>query len=344
MPPCSDQRLAVGPTFLPGSGAPDPKAPERPWPCPELAPQRTAVHGFAPTPPGPGRSGSSGRDPLRGISATAGRAPGGSPRARLSSQATSTSSPPVPAGTRPQPSRRPAMQTSAATAYRVRTRTRRAPRAAPRATCGARDPLGRYIGTDGRPRELVAIDGQAGSVLVIDRDAITLADRRLVAHIAADEPASNASLICRLYLADETGRRCRPVVPDDLERMAGEEHDPDGALPQEPPARDPTDLLGRVYRIAPCALRGERPEMRWVRRQGGSTEVLSLREVVGLDPELRTSPRSHARGHRCFRVGSRRRGGQAAGRAGAAGGEPNRPEPRLARSRAACSPREKASA
>lgn len=173
------------------------------------------------------------------------------------------------------------MQTSAATAYRVRTRTRRAPRAAPRATCGARDPLGRYIGTDGRPRELVAIDGQAGSVLVIDRDAITLADRRLVAHIAADEPASNASLICRLYLADETGRRCRPVVPDDLERIAGEEHDPDGALPQEPPARDPTDLLGRVYRVAPCALRGERPEMRWVRRQGGSTEVLSLREVVG---------------------------------------------------------------
>ena len=180
------------------------------------------------------------------------------------------------------------MQTSAATAHRVRTRTRRAPRAAPRATCGARDPLGRYIGTDGRPRELVAIDGQAGSVLVVDRDAITLADRRLVAHIAADEPASNASLICRLYLADETGRRCRPVVPDDLERMAGEEHDPDGARPQEPPAAIPPICLAACTASRLARPAGSVPNALGAPSgtQHGGLEPAGSRRV---DPELRTS-------------------------------------------------------
>ena len=50
------------------------------------------------------------------------------------------------------------------------------------------DAGGRYTDWTGRRREVVARRGVGGSVLVIDRDATTLDDRRLVAHIASDEP------------------------------------------------------------------------------------------------------------------------------------------------------------
>jgi hypothetical protein len=80
----------------------------------------------------------------------------------------------------------------------------------------ARAVLGRYTDPRGRLREVLARVGCAGSVLVIDRDARTLGDRRLVAHLGADEPAENAALICRHYLRDTAGRRCRPVSAEDL--------------------------------------------------------------------------------------------------------------------------------
>jgi hypothetical protein len=116
---------------------------------------------------------------------------------------------------------------------------------------------------------------------VIDRDAITLADRRLVAHIGPDEPASNISLICSLYLADGAGRRCRPVVEADLESLPAEEHGTNGAPPREPPACDPSDARGRAYRIEICPAAGGSSDLRWVRLQGPDSEVVSLREVVG---------------------------------------------------------------
>ncbi len=78
-------------------------------------------------------------------------------------------------------------------------------------------PLTRYLDADGRARELLAIPGYAGSTLVLDRDAATLCDRRLLAHLAADEPPENAALVCRHYLADASGRGCRHVRPEDLE-------------------------------------------------------------------------------------------------------------------------------
>jgi hypothetical protein len=76
--------------------------------------------------------------------------------------------------------------------------------------------LGRYTDPSGASREIVARPGAHGSVLVIDRDASTLGDRRLVAHLAADEPLLNAAIVCDEYLRDPAGRRCRRVVPDDL--------------------------------------------------------------------------------------------------------------------------------
>lgn len=57
--------------------------------------------------------------------------------------------------------------------------------------------LAGYLDADGRARELLALPGNAGSVLVLDRDAATLCDRRLIAHLAPDEPPENAALVCR---------------------------------------------------------------------------------------------------------------------------------------------------
>ena len=65
--------------------------------------------------------------------------------------------------------------------------------------------LGTYRDRAGRDRVVIARPGVGGSVLVIDQDAQTLTDRRLVAHLAADEPAVNARVVAELYLADDAG-------------------------------------------------------------------------------------------------------------------------------------------
>lgn len=133
----------------------------------------------------------------------------------------------------------------------------------------------------GRPREVVACPGAAGSVLVIDRDARTLKDRLLVAHLAADEPPGNAAVVCRCYLADAGRGRPRPVRVEDLLRAplaldAGE----------RAPRADPVDALGRRYRLGlvsggPGAI----PALRWLRYpapgSGGRPAVASVRQVVG---------------------------------------------------------------
>ena len=69
--------------------------------------------------------------------------------------------------------------------------------------------LGSYADPRGRRREVIARAGAAGSVLVLDRDAATRGDVRLVAHLAADEPSENATLVCRRYLEDGSGHRYR---------------------------------------------------------------------------------------------------------------------------------------
>src|SRR3954468_3453176 len=108
-----------------------------------------------------------------------------------------------------------------------------------------RRPLGAYD-RDGRRREIVAPPGAYGSVLVIDEDARTLADRRLVAHLPCDEPAANALVVCELYLAHPTARFAPRVGPADWRRSPA-------ALPG-PPATGPpaalTDAAGRTYRLA----------------------------------------------------------------------------------------------
>jgi hypothetical protein len=143
--------------------------------------------------------------------------------------------------------------------------------------------LGRYADRSGRPREIVARPGHAGSVLVLDRDARTLDDRRLVAHLGPDEPAGNAELVCRHYLSDPSGRWCRPVSPEDLRALA-----PSADCATQPSAARTTSSLldrhGREYRLDFVRNRLSIPELRWLCTApdvpGGECRPVSVREVV----------------------------------------------------------------
>jgi hypothetical protein len=179
-------------------------------------------------------------------------------------------------------------------------------RSAHRSDCGV---LGRYFAPDGRRREVVKRAGHARSVLVIDRDERTLGDPRLVAHLAADEPACNAELVCRHYLSDPRGRWCRPVLAADLMAPgpgASCSRPPVAELASEPPAQVGADIAlgvdiacgadiaraaaalvgrgGRAYRLGPVSNRLSIPELRWLALPadgaGGVAEPVSVRDVV----------------------------------------------------------------
>jgi len=158
---------------------------------------------------------------------------------------------------------------------------------APRAR--RRSALSRYSDPDGRSREVVALPGPAGSTLVVDRVDVggDDADERLVAHLGADEPSSNAALIAAAYVAD---RHCRPwplarrLRADDLEHVpfAGAPPRAEDAAFAAPRLRDRTDT---VYELAPAGSPTKTiPELRWQRLAGDGPEVsavVSVRDVIG---------------------------------------------------------------
>jgi hypothetical protein len=146
-------------------------------------------------------------------------------------------------------------------------------------------PLARYLDTEGRARELFALPGHAGSVLVLDRDAATLCDRRLVAHLAADEPHENAEIVCRHYLGDTAGRWCRRVRREDLEvepvatrGPATQATDPDGL------ENHVVDSNGNSYRLGLLAGERSTAQLRWCRHSANAAEdeweQVGLRDVV----------------------------------------------------------------
>ncbi len=153
---------------------------------------------------------------------------------------------------------------------------------------GERRVLGRYVDWQGGRREVLARGGAAGSILVIDRDVHSRRDARLVAHLASDEPAGNAALVCSHYIEAVQGARynCRPVTATDLRtapfadadevQLADLEHLSDP---------DPIDGCGRIYRLEGIETGLSIPELRWRRARGSRcakhTEVVSLREAVG---------------------------------------------------------------
>ncbi|HYM46090.1 MAG TPA: hypothetical protein VES65_08025 [Solirubrobacteraceae bacterium] len=120
----------------------------------------------------------------------------------------------------------------------------------------------------------------------MDRDALTLGDRRLVAHLGADEPAENAALVCDRYLQDTWRGRCRRVTSEDLTVDPHAHHDE--VEPSVAGSLRAAALQGRhggdAYRLELVPAQSLR-EVRWRRRprlRGASApRPVSLREVIG---------------------------------------------------------------
>jgi hypothetical protein len=153
-----------------------------------------------------------------------------------------------------------------------------------RDACVSGGALASYTSPDGTRREVVANAGADGSVLVIDRDAATLADRRLVAHLADDEPAGNARLVCADYLKlAPLGRgRCRELTSEDLQQA------PPADEPGLPPDADGCgwdaqliDAAGARYGLELVRKGRSVAQLRWYRRpSNGGSRAVCLREVV----------------------------------------------------------------
>jgi hypothetical protein len=150
------------------------------------------------------------------------------------------------------------------------------------------DPLGRYTDAAGRAREVIAGPRGDGCVLVVDRDALTLGDRRLVAHLAVDEPVENAALVCAHYLQDANRGLCRRVTAGDLTGKPlpeGDEESRRCSREIDPEARRGRAGKDAVYRLELTCTDTAARELRWCRhpRQTGlpAPRPVCLRETVG---------------------------------------------------------------
>lgn len=150
--------------------------------------------------------------------------------------------------------------------------------------------LGQYAASDDvQTREIVGLEHPDGSTLVIDRLASTFADARLVAQLAAEEPAENARILVEIYLADATRGRCRLLTPDDFQVAFAEGITPpadaadahDDTISQA----ELTDRHARSYRMEPTRAFCSLPELRWrcylPQRQGDTPRTVTLRQVIG---------------------------------------------------------------
>ncbi len=150
--------------------------------------------------------------------------------------------------------------------------------------------LGAYFDPTGRSREVIAVERGDGQVLVIDREELTLGDRRLVACLSRDEPSSNAALVCALYLDDRNRGRCRQVQPEDLIDLPAQA--PEGVEPSSPGSSYASPLTAcaeggeeeSVYSLEPVPVDRMVGELRWQMRSRANpdapTRPVSLRHVV----------------------------------------------------------------
>jgi hypothetical protein len=147
------------------------------------------------------------------------------------------------------------------------------------AALGAAPTIGHYTERDtGAIREVAHLSLADGTALVVDRLSGTHGDPRLLARLAADEPAENARILCSMYLADGRRGRCRPVTGADFDVSPVPEVS-DACL-----SRELRDDDGAIYRVQTVASDGRFPELRWTRSNpadpGERLKTVRLREVV----------------------------------------------------------------
>lgn len=145
--------------------------------------------------------------------------------------------------------------------------------------------LGQYAAPDdGQTREIVSLQRPDGSTLVIDWLVGVLADARLVAQLAPEEPVENADIVAGMYLADPTRGHCRRLTEQNLRpaRHADSPRQSDDTAPQRTPLRD---VAGHIYRIRELASAASLSELRWTRSchpgREHPFEAVRLRDVVG---------------------------------------------------------------
>jgi hypothetical protein len=147
--------------------------------------------------------------------------------------------------------------------------------------------LDRYTDWRGCSREVIAQPGLAGSVLVVDREVVHRGDGRLVAHLAADEPAENAALVCMRYLEQATsGRcRCRRLMPEDFLRAPfAEDWEAESQAASVEIDAEPSDQHGHSYRLGPLQTGMSIPELRWrqhpAKEADSGPQPVSVREAI----------------------------------------------------------------
>jgi hypothetical protein len=146
--------------------------------------------------------------------------------------------------------------------------------------------LARYTDAIGRAREVVAQRGHAGSILVVDSELASREDRRLVAHLAADEPAANAALECERYVKDAIGRSCpcRLLSAEDLLAAPFADEEAESLSASSAGASDLLDEQGRRYLLESVHTGMSIPELRWRRHEStpsaGGPRSVSVREVI----------------------------------------------------------------
>jgi hypothetical protein len=143
---------------------------------------------------------------------------------------------------------------------------------------------GSYLDREGRPRDLVTLPGAAGSLLVVDRDATTLEDRRLVGHLSAEEPSGNVELLCRHYLQDDAGRWCRRVLREDQHLDPEQEHECSERGVRELLTSQARDGRKYSYRLEPVSTGRSISQLRWCghlcEQPPADPRPVSMREVI----------------------------------------------------------------
>jgi len=148
--------------------------------------------------------------------------------------------------------------------------------------------LAEWVDARGREREIIARVAAGGSVVVVDHERGGHGDARLLARLGAEEPASNADLVCAAYLeASREGRAgCRCLTDGDLHGMPNVGERPGHS--DEKVAldwREPLDAGESSYRLQLLDSSMSIPQLRWcageAERAPHEWMPVSLRAVVG---------------------------------------------------------------